>query len=131
MRVKILDVDRNLQSDVHLVNFECEYGQANGYWYGNTPQVKHEYYVEVEIRDSLIWNENIFTIDTAQFSIMMDGKNVASIQGLLEITDDGFCTILVDTFYIVCEICNAPKPISVFVRIISPKLAFSEYLLIS
>lgn len=88
MQVKITKiVKENAHPHYSLVEFETSYGSAIAYWYGSSPNVEQYYDVELEIQDSLVWNETVVEIVDQDFLLNYLNESLI-LQGRIELITD-------------------------------------------
>lgn len=90
MRITINET--SIKKNGYQVNFSTEYGNATALWNGNVPEVKKEYFAEIEIPGILCWQKDISTTDEKCFILLEN--NIVHIVALLEsIEDDGYTVL--------------------------------------
>lgn len=86
--VKINVVDSNV-----FVDFSTEYGEAIALWEGEIPTAGLEYYVEIDVEDTLVWNKDITRNESEECSLKMLCDKI-SLAGILDSVDcDGYSVL--------------------------------------
>jgi hypothetical protein len=88
-----------------------------GIWDGKPPENHKWYDVEVAVEDPLIWEHNVYTVNTSEAKIIAENDEKIILQGQLEVTAEGFCTIQIGESLHALEIVGAPKNYLGFIRI--------------
>ena len=91
MRILVEKItDRNLNI---LVEFSSEFGKAVAFWEGEKPIANNEYHVEMDIRDTLIWNEQIQKAENNKHYIQQENDLIRIFGRIDSIDDDGYVTL--------------------------------------
>jgi len=74
------------------VLFITDYGDAKALWVGDTPIENQEYYVEVDVNDTLAWGKDVIEAEN-YYTIRLEDDQVY-ISGILESVDSDGYTVL-------------------------------------
>lgn len=104
MKITITSYNRTKQ----LVSFASKYGSSQAIWNGNDPEVNKEYFVEIEIKEILVYGKSFEkTTETNNRIEMHLGKT--HIVGILEsIEIDGYAVIRIGDSLIAVETIDVP-----------------------
>ena len=133
MFVKILKIAREVADGATLVEFfytlrrfidpvrdirqPNDSGNLIGSWIGKKPESNQWYDVELDVEDELIWEHNVHTLKDGESKITAENLDNIILQGQLEISSDGFCTIKIGESLHTLEITGAPAAFQGFVQI--------------
>lgn len=93
MKVEILSIMYAKPKRLALCN--TAYGTVAVQWEGKEPEIGHEYYIELEITDTLVWDEHIFLTDRNVFLVENENEFII-LAGILESIDsDGYAVLRV------------------------------------
>lgn len=119
MKIKIEKV--SIISGNSKVGFSTEYGNAMANWNGDLPEEGKEYFVEIEIGQTLTLGNNLKICDEGKYSIEMVESSI-SLTGCLEtIDEDGYAVLRLGDSIIPLEVIGAIPPES-FVKVISDEV---------
>ena len=120
MRIKIAAVEPG------KVRFETAYGIAEAIWCGAAAVINHEYFVEVDIENTLVWGENVVAAVSCP-SINSVGEKV-HIVGLLEsVEDDGYCVMRVGESVVPFVAMGTPPAIESPVEVLAECIFLTPY----
>lgn len=113
MKIKVEKVNR--QDDKASVFFSTEYGTAHAIWNGDTPERDNEYFVELEIEETLTWGINLIRSENENFAIGMEEDKYCIIGYLESTEEDGYSVLRLGESIISLMVEGTPLT-DVFVR---------------
>lgn len=109
-----------------LDNKDLAYSESLiGVWVGGTCQKGRWYDVEIAV-DDLTWNSNIFEVDKNEPIISNESNDIILLKGQLDITQDGFVTVVIGRSVLMCNLVGLTGPISTFVEIRTKKMTLYD-----
>lgn len=125
MKIKIVDIEK--KEGKTIVTYESEYGSANAFWEGDSPQREKEYFVEIEVSGVLGWGDDIYQSEVEKTGIgeIIDTNTI--FNGYLESVDeDGYTTIRIGDSILCVQTKGESCPIGTFVEIIADKVTIFD-----
>ena len=107
------------------VVFSTEYGNATANWDGDLPEEGKEYFVEIEIGETLALGNNLKICNEAKFTIGMEHDSVFLTGYLESIEEDGYAVLRFGDSIVSLEIMGAIPPES-FVKVISDEVTLFD-----
>lgn len=112
-----IQVKKIVSEKSNIVAFSSDFGETIAFWEGEEPIVNKEYQVEVDIRDTLIWNKDIIKAEVHKYSIQKRG-DITYVSGYIEsIDDDGYVVLRIGDSIVPFIAIGEPFPIGVYITI--------------
>lgn len=124
MKVHVKKVD--ISSEDVIIDFSCEYGEAEAYW-GTKPLPKAgaDYEVELDITDELIWGKEVRLSKDKGFNIHME--NEIYLTGIIEkVYKDGIADFRLGKSLIQLELDGSRIPMGEYVTIKASSIEMYE-----
>ncbi|WP_168123965.1 hypothetical protein [Paenibacillus sp. HB172176] len=107
------------------VDFTTEYGKSSAKWAGEIPEVGREYFVELEIGESLVIGTTLNPCDENKFAIGMKLDAVVLIGYLESIEADGYAILRLGDSIVSIELKGVILP-GTFVKVISDEVTLFD-----
>ncbi|MED4784870.1 hypothetical protein [Brevibacillus choshinensis] len=124
LKIKVEKVRVN--GSAEKIYFSTEYGNAVANWDGDLPEEGMEYFVEIEISESLILGSNLKICEEEKFTIGMEQNSVFLIGCLESIEDDGYAVFRFGESIISLEIEGTHPLESYFVKVVPDKITLYD-----
>jgi hypothetical protein len=122
MKIRIIDEE----ADASVVSFHTDFGDAVAVWNGAVPKTDTIHHVEIEVQDTLIWNENIEQIQDNKHALGMDAGVFFLVGRLESADDDGYSIIRIGDSIVAATVFGPPPPLGVFVKLRSRNVALYD-----
>jgi hypothetical protein len=91
-----------------VVEFRAEAGAGVATWHGRPPEVGREYLVELDVPETLVWDETILPGSPAAPGVAAVGGRAYLCGPLEAYTDDGVAAVRVGTSVVMVETEGSP-----------------------
>jgi hypothetical protein len=122
MKIRIIDV----KADASVVSFHTGLGDAVAVWNGAIPKPDTIYHVEVEVQDTLIWDENIEQVRENKPALGIDAGEFCLVGRLESAEADGYSVIRIGENIVAVTVRGTPPPLGVFVKLRSRNVALYD-----
>ncbi|EIT83732.1 hypothetical protein A374_18970 [Fictibacillus macauensis ZFHKF-1] len=121
MKIKIIK-NEGIYNDQMVVSFSSEFGDGKASWNGENPVEGREYYVELEIPDTVEWRKDVSKSDKKQYCIKNNGDSTIIVCEVETFFEYGCCNFRIGTSIVTLEIVGELYPKGTFVEISTENL---------
>lgn len=121
MKIKIIK-NEGKYNDQIVVSFTSEFGGGKASWNGENPIEGREYFVELEIPDTVAWRKDVIKSDKEQYSIKSNGNSTIIVCEVETFFEYGCCDFIIGSSIVTLDIEGEPYPKGTFVEISSQNL---------
>ncbi|WP_010173785.1 hypothetical protein [Bacillus coahuilensis] len=125
MKVKIIK-DEGKYNDQNVVSFTSKFGGGKARWNGENPIEGREYFVELEIPDTVEWRKDVTMSITEQYCIKSDGNSTIIVCEVETLIEYGCCDFRIGSSIVTLDIEGEPYPKGTFVEINSQNLVLYD-----
>ncbi|WP_315119591.1 hypothetical protein [uncultured Clostridium sp.] len=115
------------ESEGIFIEFSSQYGVAKGLWKGNTPEINQSYYVELDIRKTLIWEIDIIETDCREYKMWSEQDNIFFNVKMESYENDGCLTVRLGDNVILIETEGIPYSEGSFLKLQVNKILIYPY----
>ncbi|MDF2671674.1 MAG: hypothetical protein K0R67_3980 [Paenibacillus sp.] len=120
MKIVITDIQKD--HDTISVLYTSEYGSGRAIWMSIEPDIRKEYFVEIDIPEIVQWGLEITLSEQKLYSLKTTG-DVTWINGLLEsVEEDGVITMRLGQSILLVESTGEPLSCGKFVELKANKM---------
>jgi hypothetical protein len=107
-----------------VCTYQTPFGEFTAPWHGEEPQIGVDYYIEIEVTDLFMWDENVIISESVTPSIQQDDDTII-ITGVLELLDaDGFAALRLGSALVTFEVAHVSNvdlgtPLRLFAKDVS------------
>lgn len=121
MKIKIIKNEGEYNEQI-VVSFTSEFGGGKARWNGEKPIEGREYFVELEILDTVEWGKDVIKSDKEQYCIKSNGISTIIVCEVETLFEYGCCDFRIGSSIVTLEIEGEPYPEGTFVEISSQDL---------
>ncbi|MEW4284576.1 hypothetical protein [Priestia koreensis] len=121
MKIKIIKNEEKYNDQI-LVSFTSEFGSGKARWNGKNPIEGEEYFVELEIPDTVEWRKDVTKSVKDKYCIKSDGNVTMIVCEVETLFEYGCCDFRIGSSIVTLDIEGEPYPRGTFVKISSQNL---------
>ncbi|MDQ0271337.1 hypothetical protein [Cytobacillus purgationiresistens] len=121
MKIKIIKNEGKYNEQI-VVSFTSEFGGGKASWNGENPIEGREYFVELEIPDTVEWRKDVIKSDKEQYCIKSNGNSTIIVCEVETFFEYGCCDFRIGSSIVTLDIEGEPYPKGTFVEISSQNL---------
>ena len=124
MKIRVEKVDFN--GIDQKIYFSTEYGHAVASWDGDLPEKGKEYFVEIEISESLTLGSNLKICEEDKFAIGMEQDSIFLIGCLESIEEDGYAVLRIGESIVSLALAGTVPTESTFVKVVPDEVTLFD-----